>query len=770
MSQNEAQYTVQNGEKYPVIANKDQRGNLTGYEVDAITPQGDVNIFQSKTGEDVFYVKEDNGKTGMVEKKIGNEYKLQEARKMQLKKKIPYEETMQVEKEIYQTRVKNVKEYTNRPDGLIWDPETRMLNKLNNNTASSILKRLEMEAIDKQIIKPNTTLSFGQPMDPSQNTFNGPTQPGTNDFSQRRGGPRSNRTGAPSFGLSAISDIQSVHSGTNSRTHTVNSRTGNDDLLQMLTNHVQARQGGTQDERIFSDPLYSSYAYRREVPELNRTILAQESCSLKPEELVELFANQELANGDLKQTNTWTTPEKGTLSEIHDPASRKFFLVKDMNPHLWNRQDTEVIRRLISTGPRVQEFEGFLRDEERNKTSGVFEGKLESLKSLMDKDPLIFTEDKVRKVLVQLVEALCHLENIGLHLPELNPSSVYIKDLTTMTTKTSNPFLYDQFTNELVSVYLNKYNSVPARAVFNLEYLQHNVYQMFLIVLSLVLKSDYRQYQPENFHYNSLEIQKALLSVPKACSEQTAGILAKYLSTPVTSLPTPILLASQENIKLSYNSYYGHSKLEMSLYYPFQQFVRREVAKRELEAVPVEVVQPNRRIPHHSEIDIYNGYQTNLAESRRTGIQHRRKNFIVEDGKMNTAPVLRPYNFSGIVFQGEPQEIKPPVVRKVRQERPPEPVYVPQPEPPKPVLKEQPPKPIIYVTEPEIVAPSPPKQSYRTQPPKKEPVYVDDEFDHPQRFRQLPYQRPPVPLPEPEVSMIHNRNVIYQYEQPHYYN
>ena len=137
----------------------------------------------------------------------------------------------------------------------------------------------------------------------------------------------------------------------------------------------------------------------------------------------------------------------------------------------------------------------------------------------------------------------------------------------------TTPFLYDSIYHEITSVYLNKYNTLHGRAAFNKRYLQENVLEMFLVLLSLIVQVDFGVLVPATGEFNAPEILKALNALRKIASPQVSELLGRYVCQPLERLPTPIQLAAIEGMPVEYNSYFGHSKIGRAFYYPFEDFL-----------------------------------------------------------------------------------------------------------------------------------------------------------------------------------------------------
>ena len=735
MAQAEAIFTLSNGEKHAAKPTYNMIGRMNGYDVEAITPQGDLKTFHANLGEDTFVEKQKEGLMGNIERGLGINDKTIYQRHQEILRTGTPDQILAIERELFELRQKSIEAMAKDPNGgLVWDPDSRRINKLTPALANSFLQKNHYEAISKGTIAGNTAAKTLLPMQPS-NPATGPANPGQTQgyfFSSQAEAPQTNRhqnsgraqKGTIFGGFETETPRERVSERTvvtTQGTPVLHSSNIYADIAQLVALSQGASQNFPQD-----DPLYVSYAYRRELPQLNQDILVQEECSMSLADLFNAYKDPDLALNEFTVLGKTLHEQMGQLYELQDRKSKRTFIAKDLQPGSWRPLEVEVIRRMISTGPLVQEFLGFHVDPQDQSVKGIFESRMNTLPQFLSAGPA--NEEVVRAVLTGLIRSMAHLENLGLHHPGLHPGVVYLTANDLKSLRVSNPFLYEEFIPQVTTVYLNKYNSIEARATFNRQHLQHNVYQIFLVILSLILKTDYSEYESGQHSYNPRQIQIGLEALPRAVSPMTAELLTRYLTTPVSKLPTPIQLATQESMKIEQNSYFGLSRMNTGFYYPFKPF---QTSKKVFVSKP----QVKSRIPHHSEIDIFGFAGDDLEAARRLGIQHRRQNFIIVDDGTGKG-VLRPYTQAGIDLADLPPEptnmsYRQPARQAARQE----PVAVRRAAPPAPV--EEPPKPVAqYVARPQPV--------WREEPPQ------NDDIDHPTRVRQTRQSRPPVPEVQPE--------------------
>lgn len=658
--------TLPSGEQQQVTPVTNMIGQLVGYDVFAITPTGDLRLVHSKVGEHYYKEKVEGGLLGGL------------TRAMQLDDRSIIEkynrdahannpsEALQRDRELYQYREKNIKDMSSKPDGLLWDPETGALRRLDNYTSVKLLNENINKAAKQGVFgKPNDQGLYFDPANPnlppsplpqySVNNLANPQQGGFNsayaqqDFFgvQGKGGNKGQPMFAGTkpkrfgrlFGAASVSQggLELDNSGVRSST-TSGMGPAYDSTLEDIL-RTQATKMGANPNITPNDPFFLSYAFRRTRPELSQQIMQDEHCDMSVNELTTYYRNVDLKDKAFNATNYENNPLTGVTMTLEEPSTRANYLAKQVNPNAWSGKEIEVIRRMISTGPYTQAFQGFAEDPKSKNLLAIFERPRMGITDYLKSQTM--TDDLFKRIFSAVLRAMCHLESIGLHHPDITDSALKFMDNDLASLKLSNPFLYENFYQEIITVYLNNFNTVHGIAAFNKRYLQENVMELFCCLLCIVLRSSFTTYSPSMGQFNGPEILKGLETVRRMCSPYVADLLSRYLMTPMERLPTPIQLAYQEGVSVDYNSYYGHSKLNRPLYYPFEKFTgMKKASPTQSKTNPPPFAG---RIPHWSEIDYYKG--DDLNESRQMGVAHRKRNFVVEEGNVNNS-VLKPYNIT----------------------------------------------------------------------------------------------------------------------------
>lgn len=670
MSTQVATIVLPSGQQQRVTPTFDLMGNINGYDVMAVTPTGENKLLHSKVGEEVFKEKVAGGIMGNFQHLIGTDEASIMKKYESSNPAANPQAALQRDREIYQLRQNNIQKMSANPEGLLFDPATGQLSRLTPQVAAGLLNQNTAWAASKGVFgipvenglymdpanptAPPTPLPYIQ-VNPTANAGYGNPAGVRNAYGKDNIGPNMTRVDASPFAGAASN--QNKNTG-RSRLFGIAPGGFSDQAMQpqnpaLVNNtptplpqsmtegymrdvlHSQALSQGASFNPSVEDPFYLSYAYRRERPELNQDIVMQEQCQYSPEELFNLYKSKELADGMFRVVNSSSTAMMGTILDIESQSMRKMYFAKQLKPKAWGDQQIEIVRRMISTGPHTQTFDGFAIDPQSNSLIAVFARPNIQLPDYIRGQPM--SEERFKLIFATILRALCHYESIGIHHPDLSNKAIYFGTQDPSSLKLTNPFVYDSIYQEVSTVYLNKYNTLHGRAAFNKRYLQENVMELFIILLATALGTDFNMYSPRVGEFNGQEILRAIDQMRRTTAPSIAELIARYLVMPLDKLPTPILLANNEGVPIEYNSYYGHSRMNSVFYYPFEPFLagNKKIFQQNKAPAPVK-----SRIPHYSEIDVFNNGD-NLEFSRMIGTSHRKKNFVIDSGARGDP--LRPY-------------------------------------------------------------------------------------------------------------------------------
>jgi hypothetical protein len=638
-------------------------GQLIGYDVYAITPTGDLRLVHSKVGEHNYQEKQEGGFIGGITRAMHLDDRSIIEKYNREAHLTSHTEALQRDKDLYLYREKNIKEMAMKPDGLLWEAETGSIKRVDNYTAVKLLNDNIARAVKQGVFgKPNDKGLYYDPANPQAPPMQLP-QYSINNLATPGVAPTNSAYNQPEFfGVSGKPGAkpQATFAGSKPKRfgRLFGSAAGGGNTLDLDNSGVMSIQSGTHNEAALedilrsqmtrlganpnitpNDPFFLSYAYRRSRPELNQQILLDEQCDMTIHELVNYYRNVELKEKQVITSNYDNNPLTGVTMMIEEPSTRAQFYAKQVNPTSWGGKEVEIVRRLISTGPYVQAFQGFFEEPKSKNLMAIFEKPRMTIYDYLKTQTM--TDDLFKKIFSTILRALCHLESIGLHHPDITDNALKLIDNDFSTLRLSNPFTMENYYQEIITVYLNNFNTVHGIAAFNKRYLQENIMELFCCLMTVVLRTNFSTYSPSMGQFNGPEILKGIENVRRMCSPYVADLLSRYLNIPIDKMPTPIQLATQEGVMVDYNSYYGHSKLNRPLYYPFEKFTGMKKAPSN--QVKVNPPPFSGRIPHWSEIDYYKG--DDLNESRVMGIAYRKKNFVVEEGNVNKS-LLKPYNIT----------------------------------------------------------------------------------------------------------------------------
>lgn len=657
--------TLQSGETHEVTPVNNMIGQLAGYSTYALTESGDMRLVYSNVGEMNFQEKAQGGIMGNLERAMQIDDR-------SIREKYSKIDTIQNpaaaldrDRELYLMRKNNIEELMTKQTGVVWDEATGSIRRLDGQTACEMLNENVRRAAKQGVFgQPNAQGLYLDPANPhlppaplptySINNMTGMMQAGARlgfnqpgmvgshgkDLSQQQkfAGNKTKKFGrlfGPAGGNSKQTDL--VDTDMSMRSSSMAGQSGAFGGIPHMEDILRSQMVtlGANPNVSPNDPFYLSYANRREKAELNREILMEEQCDMSVDELIQYYMNLNLKTAKIAVVSSRHDSLMGNIMELENIDTKKRHFAKQITANNWHQMEIEIIRRMISTGFYIQPFEGFAHEPNGNSLVGIFMRKNYTIYDYLKRQTL--TDDLFKRIFMVMLQALCHLESIGLHHPNLTEQALLLTELDFNTLKVENPFLYDNMYEEVANVYLNKFNSVQGKAAFNKRYLQENVMEMFLVLMSIRLGTNFSNYSPDSGKFNGPEILKGLEAVRMTCSPYVSDLLSRNLMIPMEAIPTPLQLSNQEGISIDYNSYFGHSKLNTSLYYPFEKFTGMKKSVQTAKATPPPFAG---RIPHYSEIDYYTG--DDLNESRMKGIEYRKNNFVVQEGDQHK-PILKPY-------------------------------------------------------------------------------------------------------------------------------
>lgn len=661
-SEETATIEIQNGELHVFNLVKDFMGNPVSYYTEALTQNGDRRIVSSNYGEMNFQEKSEAGIMGQLERAVQIDSKSLREKYDKLDRTQNPEEALRLDKEFYLMRKNNIEEMMAKQNGVVWNEKNGSLKRIDGKTACEMLNENVRRAVENKVFgEPNAQGFYYDPLNKalppgplpsySVNNMTGMMQHGgrnaimgnhgkdlsvQNKFAGSKAKKNYGRLFPTAGGMAKYNEPLDTDMSVRSSIVNENTSLGPAHIADFLENQIKIL--GANPNVNPDDPFYLSYANRREKYVKNNDIMPEERCDMNVQELLNYYMNLKLKDANVKVAKLNHNSLKGYVMDLENVDTKKIHFAKQITPSNWHSMEIEMLRRLISTGRFIQPFEGFATSPEGGNILATFERKNFGIEQYLQRQPL--TDDLFKRLFTVMLNALCHLESIGLHHPNMSTESIVFTELDVNAMKIENPFLYDSIYEEIANVYLNRVNTIPGQAAFNKRYLQENVMEMFLVLMSLKLNTSFENYSPNIGKFDGNEIRKGLASVRVTCSPYVNDLLSRYLNTPLQLLPTPLQLANNEGLSIDHNSYYGHSKLNTNLYYPFEQFSGMKGSN----VTPLKATPPpfSGRIPHYSEIDYYTSFGDNLNESRYRGIEHRKNNFVVQEGSPQN-PVLKPY-------------------------------------------------------------------------------------------------------------------------------
>lgn len=171
-------------------------------------------------------------------------------------------------------------------------------------------------------------------------------------------------------------------------------------------------------------------------------------------------------------------------------------------------------------------------------------------------------EEQVTLVFTTLLEGLCLLESLGLHHPNISAKNIFLS--TKNEPVLCNPYLFDSFWEELLTVYLNDLNTMNAKLTHNAEKLSENVYDLLIVILCLCTGTPESTYVYDYRQYNKQKITSTLKNINhNEYSQNLIDLLSHLLMQNYDQMPMPIELSNRLGLHTVKSSYYhgiGHKQ------------------------------------------------------------------------------------------------------------------------------------------------------------------------------------------------------------------
>lgn len=326
--------------------------------------------------------------------------------------------------------------------------------------------------------------------------------------------------------------------------------------------------------------------------------------------------------------------ELGLVQYIRTDYTNNLYIARFIHMVNWYQKNIHIddlIKYIISVPEQFQEFLGFYIDEEEGKVCSIFEKPHQSIEQYFK--GVSRQEKNINNVFFSVLEGLCGLECLGLHHPGINSRSVYKSAKRSEGFKVSTPFLYDSFMDEFTHIYLNPINSKHGKKSFNKRKLQENVYNLCLLMLSLIVDQPFNSFEMKSMkQLNQKKIQEALPKIPMNYSSNLKNLITNVLSHNIDVSPTPLELCNAMGFSPVGNSYYNHSAPLYKNYTAFKKTKKKRIFDN------FEVAQ----VDHPDVNQVYAISKEDLNRSRQLGKQHRTKsNFVMPCDYYGKT--LRPY-------------------------------------------------------------------------------------------------------------------------------
>lgn len=380
-----------------------------------------------------------------------------------------------------------------------------------------------------------------------------------------------------------------------------------------------------------------------------------------------MFKDIQQANFEVLQYDP--QKELGLVQYIRTEFTNNLYIARFIHMANWYRKNIyidDLIKYMISIPECFQEFLGYYIDDQEGKVCSIFEKPNISVEQYFLQNPKL--EKEINNVFFSILEALCYLECLGLHHPDINGRSTFKGLRKNSGFRVSNPFLYDSFMDSFTHVYLNPINTVHGKKNYNKRKLQENVFCMCLLVLSLITETPFNTFEIKHLKdYDYQKIQTCIARIPQTYSRNLVHLLENILTNNIDVTPTPLELSLAMSFTPVGNSYYNHSPPTFKDYTPFKKQKSRVIfGGYDLPLPPAQQYNSVGNTSHQE-----------IEKSKYIGSQFRRKkNFVMDCDYYDHT--LRPY--TGIIpTQPEEESIiqEEPVL--VQYKAPPPPVYQPAP-------------------------------------------------------------------------------------------